>query len=167
MMHGWNNLYSIYTTVFVTRRGHWQCDLRVVYGNDYNKRNTLYVSAYSTGAVSCWPIYLWHMLIIELVRVFVNDQFYYHGIADFTQWLLLSALVVSISITLAGLSFHYIEQPILNWAKKKCSGTKPWFAIIQLLQLLNNCFYFLNNYVYFLNNYFNYKPKLTKHNEQF
>jgi peptidoglycan/LPS O-acetylase OafA/YrhL len=64
-------------------------------------------------------IYLWHMLIIELVRVFVNDQFYYHGIADFTQWLLLSALVVSVSVTLAGLSFHYIEQPILNWAKKR------------------------------------------------
>ena len=69
-------------------------------------------------ATLSFGLYLWHMLIIEVIaNIWVKD-FYYHGMHDFWQWLGVSFVVVLVSTVLAAISYRFMEKPILDWARK-------------------------------------------------
>lgn len=62
-------------------------------------------------------IYIWHMLIIELVRKQFEPAVHFYGMSDIGLWTLLSAVVIGLSIAMATLSWHFLEKPILDWAR--------------------------------------------------
>jgi peptidoglycan/LPS O-acetylase OafA/YrhL len=70
-------------------------------------------------ATLSFGIYLWHYLIMELIRLFWKPYYVYNGLSSWHEWLLVSSLVVISSVSIAALSFYYFEKPILKWARDK------------------------------------------------
>lgn len=63
-------------------------------------------------------IYLWHVVVIEVIsRAFISN-YVYGGVKDVGQWFLLSTLVLAASIAIAAASWRWFESPILNAARK-------------------------------------------------
>ena len=63
-------------------------------------------------------IYLWHVVVIEIIaRTFVKNYTYY-GMNDIWQWTLISAIVVGASIVIAAVSWKFIESPIIQAARR-------------------------------------------------
>ncbi len=58
-------------------------------------------------------IYIWHYLILELVRLLHNSEFKYAGIQNPWYWLFLSLFVTISSYALASLSYTHIESVFL------------------------------------------------------
>ncbi|WP_051333694.1 acyltransferase family protein [Aliagarivorans marinus] len=69
-------------------------------------------------ATLSFGIYLWHYLLIEVIRELWVPQYHYMGIQDVALWWQLSAIVVVLSWSLAAFSFYLFEQPILERAKR-------------------------------------------------
>jgi peptidoglycan/LPS O-acetylase OafA/YrhL len=70
-------------------------------------------------ATLSFGIYLWHVLIIELIHELWVWEFVYNGIGSYSQWLMLSAVVIVSSVVIAALSYRFFEKPILDWARRK------------------------------------------------
>lgn len=62
-------------------------------------------------------IYLWHYLVIEVLRQLVFPGFTVFGVTDVAEWFGASAAVVVISVALGALSFYALEQPVIRWAR--------------------------------------------------
>jgi peptidoglycan/LPS O-acetylase OafA/YrhL len=63
-------------------------------------------------------IYLWHVVVIEVIsRKFIEDYVYF-GLTDVWQWVLISAIVLGISISIAAASWQLFESPILQAARR-------------------------------------------------
>ncbi len=69
-------------------------------------------------AMISFGLYVWHYLVLELVRQLFAPSFHYAGIADPAVWAGLSLIVVAISFTLAHLSYRFIERPAQDWARR-------------------------------------------------
>ncbi|GAB1623736.1 acyltransferase [Agarivorans albus] len=72
---------------------------------------------FSHIATLSFGIYLWHYLIMEIIRILWVPQYHYMGMEDIAFGLQIGALVVCLSWTIAALSFYLLEKPILNWAR--------------------------------------------------
>jgi len=72
-------------------------------------------------ATLSFGVYLWHMLVIEVIHEVWVNNYVYNGIRDYPQWLMLSVIVTAVSFLIATLSFYYFEKPILEWARRKTS----------------------------------------------
>jgi peptidoglycan/LPS O-acetylase OafA/YrhL len=58
-------------------------------------------------------IYLWHVVVIEVIaRKFVSN-YVYGGLDDSTQWILISAIVLAVAVAIAAVSWRWFEAPIL------------------------------------------------------
>jgi peptidoglycan/LPS O-acetylase OafA/YrhL len=58
-------------------------------------------------------IYLWHVVVIEVIsRKFVAN-YVYGGLTDSAQWVALSAIVLAVSIGISAVSWRWFESPIL------------------------------------------------------
>jgi peptidoglycan/LPS O-acetylase OafA/YrhL len=64
-------------------------------------------------------IYIWHFLILELLRQGFAPDFGYAGIADPTRWMELAALSFVLAIVAGSLSWYGIEAPCLAWARRR------------------------------------------------
>lgn len=73
---------------------------------------TRYVARISFG------IYVWHMLILELVRVYWMPELDYGALRTPVAFAWASAVVVAITFVVAALSFRYIEAPVIAWARR-------------------------------------------------
>lgn len=63
-------------------------------------------------------IYLWHVVVIEVIsRKFIEDYVYF-GLTDVWQWVLISAIVLGISISIAAASWQLLESPILQAVRR-------------------------------------------------
>lgn len=63
-------------------------------------------------------IYLWHVVVIEIIaRKFIEDYVYF-GLTDVWQWVLISAMVLGISIAIAVASWRLLESPILQTVRR-------------------------------------------------
>lgn len=63
-------------------------------------------------------IYLWHVVVVEVIaRKFIEDYVYF-GLHDVWQWVLISAIVLAISIAIAAASWRLLESPILQTVRK-------------------------------------------------
>lgn len=59
-------------------------------------------------------IYLWHVVVMEIIaRKFIEDYVYF-GLTDVWQWTLISAIVIGTSIAIAAISWRLLESPILQ-----------------------------------------------------
>ena len=86
--------------------------------------HSIYVSRLLDNRLFSWlaklsfGIYLWHVVVIEVIsRKFIEDYVYF-GLTDLWQWVLISAIVLGISIALAAASWRLLESPILRTVRR-------------------------------------------------
>jgi peptidoglycan/LPS O-acetylase OafA/YrhL len=76
-------------------------------------------------------LYLWHFLVLELLRIYWVPRFKPMELRSIPMWLLLSALTVAASASLAWVSWHLLEEPALRWARgrrKRAAALAPEVA---------------------------------------
>jgi ABC-type glycerol-3-phosphate transport system permease component/peptidoglycan/LPS O-acetylase OafA/YrhL len=59
-------------------------------------------------------LYIWHYLILELIRLTFNRNYQYFGISSLSEHLLISAVALGLAFGAASLSYKYIEAPFLK-----------------------------------------------------
>lgn len=64
-------------------------------------------------------IYLWHYLVLEIVQFYWAPDFTIGGMADPARYFTFSGLVIAITIVIATLSRHFLEQPAIDWALRR------------------------------------------------
>jgi peptidoglycan/LPS O-acetylase OafA/YrhL len=68
-------------------------------------------------ALVSFGVYVWHYLLIELVRRFIVPGMVYAGMQDFAAFYTFGAGVVVVSFALATASYHWLEAPVIRWAR--------------------------------------------------
>jgi peptidoglycan/LPS O-acetylase OafA/YrhL len=63
-------------------------------------------------------IYLWHMVVIEVIARQFVPNYVYGGVTDPTQWIGTSAIVLVAATAIAAVSWRWFESPILGAARK-------------------------------------------------
>jgi peptidoglycan/LPS O-acetylase OafA/YrhL len=66
-----------------------------------------------TAKVS-FGLYIWHYLILELIRLLHNSEYRYAGIRDLPYLLIVSLVALGLAYLMAGLSYRHIESPFLE-----------------------------------------------------
>jgi hypothetical protein len=89
----------------------------MVAGGLLDNRASRYIAKISFG------IYIWHFLVLELLRTLVPPAFDSSGPDAWSIWLWSSGAVIAISFAIATASFYLLEQPIVRWARTL--ETKP------------------------------------------
>ncbi len=67
-------------------------------------------------------IYLWHMVVIEVIARQFVPNYVYGGIQDPLQWIAVSAVVLATAVAIAAISWRWFESPILRAVRAR---TKP------------------------------------------
>ena len=62
-------------------------------------------------------IYVWHYLVLELVRHYWVPEMVYGTMSDPTKFLVASAVITGITLVIASLSWRWLELPVINWAR--------------------------------------------------
>ena len=63
-------------------------------------------------------IYVWHFMVLELIRQVFAPNFGYAGISSTSYWMTLTGISLMLALIAGSLSWYGIEQPVLNWAKR-------------------------------------------------
>lgn len=86
-----------------------------------DNRVVSYVAQISFG------IYVWHYVVLEMVRVFWVPEIVHASMSDPTKFLIASGVVVAITVAIADLSYRWMEAPIMAWARgfEKTAGRAP------------------------------------------
>jgi peptidoglycan/LPS O-acetylase OafA/YrhL len=72
---------------------------------------TRYIARISFG------IYVWHYLVIEIVRKYWSPDFRMFSLVDPTVFVATSVAITALSIAIAHCSFYYLELPVMRWAR--------------------------------------------------
>lgn len=72
---------------------------------------TRYVARISFG------IYVWHYLVLELVRVYWAPDIDHGQMADPIKFVVTAGAITVITFVVAHLSFHLMEYPVVRWAR--------------------------------------------------
>ena len=62
-------------------------------------------------------IYIWHYVVLELVRVYWVPEINHGSMRDPVMFLVTSAGITAITIAVAASSWRWLELPIINWAR--------------------------------------------------
>ncbi|KKB12216.1 hypothetical protein VE25_08090 [Devosia geojensis] len=63
-------------------------------------------------------VYVWHMLVLELVRELWLPALDYGALNDAATFAMASAIVIAITFAVATLSFRFVEAPVIAWARR-------------------------------------------------
>ncbi|WP_055048506.1 acyltransferase family protein [Devosia sp. A16] len=74
---------------------------------------TRYIARVSFG------IYIWHYVVLELVRVYWDPQIDHGQASDPTRFVVTSSLIAIITFAVAHLSYHLVENPVIQWARRR------------------------------------------------
>jgi peptidoglycan/LPS O-acetylase OafA/YrhL len=74
---------------------------------------TRYIAKISFG------IYIWHYPVLELVRVYWDPQIDHGQSSDPTRFIVTCSIITIITFTVAHLSYHLVEHPVIQWARGK------------------------------------------------
>jgi peptidoglycan/LPS O-acetylase OafA/YrhL len=77
---------------------------------------------FSCLAKLSFGIYLWHVVVMELIARMFMSSYVYYGLSDPLQWALISALVLAVSLGIAAASWKFLEAPVLKAVKRSRSG---------------------------------------------
>lgn len=72
---------------------------------------TAYLARISFG------IYVWHYLVLELVRLAWGPDLNQGGLGDPTRFVVASAVVTGLTIVIAAQSYRRLEAPVMAWAR--------------------------------------------------
>lgn len=64
-------------------------------------------------------IYVWHYLVLELLRRFIDPRYQFAGMEDWGAWVWLSLLGGGITVAIATASYHWLEAPVIAWARRR------------------------------------------------
>jgi len=73
---------------------------------------------FSRIAQLSFGIYLWHVVVIEVIARKFVPEYVYGGVQDVGQWIALSAIVLAVSVAIAAVSWKWFESPIIAAARK-------------------------------------------------
>lgn len=62
-------------------------------------------------------LYVWHYVVLELVRLYWVPEITQGTMSDPTKFLVASAVITGISIVVANLSWRLLELPVITWAR--------------------------------------------------
>jgi peptidoglycan/LPS O-acetylase OafA/YrhL len=62
-------------------------------------------------------VYVWHYLLMEIVRVLWQPRYVYWGMTNIGAWAWISFAVVVLSFFIATLSYALLEEPLIRWAR--------------------------------------------------
>lgn len=80
-------------------------------------------------ATLSFGLYLWHYAVMEVMqRLFARD-FHYAGVTELQRFLGLNLIMFGISLALAMLSWHFIEQPVLKAVRRRYAKPAPAQAL--------------------------------------
>lgn len=68
-------------------------------------------------------LYIWHYLILELIRLLHNPNFVYFGMDSVGHWAWTSLAGVLLAYTAAHLSYKHLEEPFLRGMPRKAKAT--------------------------------------------
>lgn len=68
-------------------------------------------------ATISFGIYIWHYVVLELVRKYWAPDIDHGSMADPWKFVLVSAVVTAITFVIAHASFHLLENPVIRWAR--------------------------------------------------
>ena len=74
---------------------------------------TRYIAKISFG------IYIWHYPVLELVRVYWDPQIDHGQSSDPTRFVVTCTIITVITFTVAHLSYHLVENPVIQWARAR------------------------------------------------
>ena len=80
-------------------------------GQVLDNRVTRYIARISFG------IYIWHYPVLELVRVYWDPLIDHGKASDPTRFVVTCAIITIITFTVAHLSYHLVENPVIQWAR--------------------------------------------------
>ncbi len=83
----------------------------VLLGRLLDNRVTRYLARISFG------IYVWHYLVLELVRFYWVPDIDHGAMVDPARFVVVSAVITAITMGIAHLSFYLVENPIILWAR--------------------------------------------------
>jgi peptidoglycan/LPS O-acetylase OafA/YrhL len=63
-------------------------------------------------------IYVWHYLFLEMVRQLWLPDMAYGTMTDATTFWTASGVIVAASFLTATLSYHWLEAPVVRWARR-------------------------------------------------
>ena len=63
-------------------------------------------------------IYVWHYLVLELVRLYWVPEMSQGGMDDPAKFAIACAVVTAITMVIASLSYRWLEEPIILWARR-------------------------------------------------
>lgn len=63
-------------------------------------------------------IYVWHYLVLELVRVAWVPEIDHGTMSDPTKFLIASGVITGITMAIAALSYRWMEAPVIAWARQ-------------------------------------------------
>lgn len=63
-------------------------------------------------------VYVWHYLVLELVRLGWVPEMDHGSMADPTKFAMTSLVIIGITMTIATLSYRWMEAPIIDWARR-------------------------------------------------
>jgi peptidoglycan/LPS O-acetylase OafA/YrhL len=62
-------------------------------------------------------IYVWHYVVLELVRLYIAPDIDHGQMQDPLRMAWVSGLIIALSILIAHISFYLLENPIIVWAR--------------------------------------------------
>lgn len=86
--------------------------------------SSLFVGRILDNALVSWlarisfGIYVWHYLVLELVRHYWVPEMDHGTMSDPTRFLVSSAVISVITLVVATLSWRWLELPMINWARR-------------------------------------------------
>lgn len=83
----------------------------VLVGRVLDNPVTRYIATISFG------IYVWHYVVLELVRKYWAPDIDHGSMADPVKFVIVSGVITLITIAVAHFSFHAIENPVIRWAR--------------------------------------------------
>lgn len=82
-------------------------------GQLLDNRLTRYIAKISFG------IYIWHYVVLELVRVYWDPLIDHGKASDPTRFVVTCVIITVITFTVAHMSYHLVENPVMQWARSK------------------------------------------------
>lgn len=63
-------------------------------------------------------IYVWHYVVLELVRLYWVPEFTQDTMSDPIKFVMASGVITAITLVVAALSWRWLELPMINWARR-------------------------------------------------
>ena len=83
----------------------------VVIGRLLDNRAVKYVAQISFG------LYVWHYVVLELVRVYWLPDIAQSSMGDGTRFFIGAAVILGITGVIADRSYRWLEAPVISWAR--------------------------------------------------